>query len=147
MANEINVELTRVDGLTLMAKADAGQCVDFDAAEAYGGTNGATRPFEAFIMSLAGCTAMDVISILKKMRVEYEKFKIKVTAIRKTEHPKVPEKIFIEYILIGDNIPEESVKKAISLSQEKYCSVSHVVKMANIPVEWKYSIIAVGEEK
>jgi len=141
MASEHNIELVQADGMTLIAKADSGHWVVLDLDESNGGTDAASRPFETFLMSVAGCTAVDTILILKKMQVSYKRFSIKLHATRREEHPRIPDKMKIEYIIEGENIPEDMVKKAISMSQEKYCSVSAVVKMAGIPVEWSYKII------
>lgn len=80
---------------------------------------------------------MDVISILKKMRVDFESMTINIDSERATEHPKVFTKINIEYNFTGKNIKEENVKKAIQLSQEKYCSVSATLKeKAEITYRW-----------
>jgi len=137
-----NIELLQVNGLTLMAKANSGHWIAFDADKDIGGADAASCPFEVFLASIAACTAIDVILILKKMKVKYDSFRINLHAARRAEHPKVPESISIEYIFEGDNIPNENIEKAISLSLEKYCSISAVVKMAGIPVEWSYNIIS-----
>jgi len=83
---------------------------------------------------------MDVISILQKMRTPPRKLKVKLNAMRENEHPKIPKKIDIVYIFEGDNLPKHNIEKAIRLSQDKYCSVSAVVKRAGIPINWKYEI-------
>lgn len=140
MANEVDVELIQVEGLTLIARAGSGHWVSMDSSPEFSGYDAATRPFELFLVSLAGCTAMDVISILQKMRTPPRKLKVKLNAMRENEHPKIPKKIDIVYIFEGDNLPKHNIEKAIRLSQDKYCSVSAVVKKAGIPINWKYEI-------
>lgn len=81
-------------------------------------------PMELLLVALGGCTAMDVISILNKMREDVRDFHIEIESERAPEHPKYYTKIHLRYIIVGKNIKEENVKKAIELSQEKYCSVS-----------------------
>jgi putative redox protein len=80
---------------------------------------------------LAGCTGMDVVSLLKKMRVEFDEFKIRVAADLTEEHPKYYSKIHLTYEFKGDNIDKTKVEKAINLSQDKYCGVSFMLKKAS----------------
>lgn len=80
---------------------------------------------------------MDVVSILKKMRTDLESMTISIDSEQASEHPKIFTKINIEYEFTGRNIKEENVKKAIELSQEKYCSVSAMLKeKAEITYRW-----------
>ncbi len=143
MGKEVNVELVQVDGLTILGKADSGHWIVMDAAPDVGGNDAGIRPFETFLVSLAGCTGMDVIAILSKMRVPFKRLRVKLHAVRKDTHPKIPERVEMTYIIEGDpeKISPENVEKAIKLSQDKYCSVSAVVKKAGIPVEWDYKIV------
>ena len=82
------------------------------------------RPKGLLLSALGGCTAMDVISILKKMRVEVDYFNVVVEADLSEEHPKVYTKMHLIYQLKGNNLNEQTLKKAIDLSQDKYCGVS-----------------------
>ena len=100
-----------------------------DANEQFGGQNKGPSPKGLLLTSLAGCTAMDVISLLRKMRQEVECFKINVSADTTTEHPKVYSKIHIKYILKG-KLEQKKVEKAINLSQERYCGVSAMLSKA-----------------
>jgi putative redox protein len=95
-------------------------------------------PMELVLMALGGCTGMDVVSILQKMRQDVKDFEINLTAERAQEHPKVFTKIHLEYVIYGTNIEEASVKKAVELSQEKYCSVGEMLRKASkITYSWK----------
>ena len=95
-----------------------------DGNEKFGGSQAACSPMELLLMSLAGCTGADVISIISKMRVRYDQFEVVITADRADEHPKVYTNIHIDYYIYGQNIKEDSFKRAIDLSQDKYCSIS-----------------------
>ena len=97
--------------------------VALDAPEAVGGEGGGFRPKELLLAGLAGCTAMDVISILRKMRCEPEGLRVEVSAEESAEHPKVFTSFHITYPVSGE-VPEEKLEKAISLSQERYCAVA-----------------------
>lgn len=88
------------------------------------GSKGLT-PMEMVLVGLGGCTGMDVISILKKMRVEIEDLNIEINAERADEHPKKFTKINLKYKLTGSKIDEKKVEKAIALTADKYCSVIH----------------------
>ncbi len=142
MSKELKVHLIQGDGLTLLAKSDSNHWIVFDTSEEYGGNSGAIKPFEAFIASLGGCTGMDVLSILNKMRVPFQRLLIEITVQSVEDHPKIPSHIDIVYIIEGNEkeISTEKIEHAISLSQEKYCSVSAVIKKAGIPIEWSYKI-------
>lgn len=102
-----------------------------DADEMSGGENHGPRPKALLLVSLAGCTGMDVISILKKMRVEPEKFSISVEGALGEEHPRYYEEIVIIYTFKGKNLPKDKLEKAVELSHEKYCGVSTMLKKAS----------------
>jgi len=101
--------------------------------------NGPT-PMELVLVALGGCTGMDVISILQKMRQDVKNFEINLSAERANEHPKVFTKINLEYVIYGSNIDENAVKRAIELSQEKYCSVGGMLRKA-VELTYSYKII------
>jgi putative redox protein len=99
-----------------------------DAVPEVGGEDAGPRPKELMIASLSGCTGMDVISILNKMRQEVESFNITVEAELTEEHPKHYYKLHLIYEFKGNNLDLEKLKKAVDLSQDKYCGVSAVYK-------------------
>ncbi|HAF08201.1 MAG: OsmC family protein [bacterium] len=88
-------------------------------------------PMELLLVSLAGCTGMDVISILKKMRQDVKNFKVTVTGERADEHPKIYTRINIHYHFEGSGIEKDKVERAIELSYNKYCSVSAMLKKSS----------------
>jgi putative redox protein len=101
-----------------------------DAVPEVGGENRGPRPKELMLASLLGCTGMDVISILEKMRVEVADFNIDIEADVTEEHPKHYEAIHIIYSFKGKDLPLDKLEKAIELSQDRYCGVSVVYKKA-----------------
>lgn len=105
-----------------------GHHVIMDTNAEFGGKDRGPRPKMLLLSALGGCTGMDVISILKKMKVEVEEFKVTAQTEVSQEHPKVFTKIHIIYDFKGKNLPEDKLKKAVELSQEKYCAVSAMLK-------------------
>ena len=108
----------------------SGHHVMMDAVPAVGGEDKGSRPKELMLAALAGCTGMDVVSILKKMRVPFTGLNIRVEADVTEEHPKHYERMHIIYEFSGDGLDTGQLKKAIELSQEHYCGVSFVYKKA-----------------
>jgi len=119
-----------VENLKFIGLAPSGHSMAMDGPPESGGENTAIRPGEMTLVALGGCTAIDVVSILKKMRVEYDSFEVVVDAEEADDYPKVWTKLHLKYIFKGKNIDESKVRKAIELSQEKYCSVSAMLKKA-----------------
>lgn len=104
--------------------------IKLDATEAVGGKNLGPRPKPLILVALGGCTGMDVVSILKKMRVEPEYFNIEVSGEMTEEHPKYYHKLHIRYIFRGEDLPMAKLEKAVSLSQDRYCGVSEMLGKA-----------------
>jgi len=102
-----------------------GHKIIIDANEMVGGENKGPRPKPLMLVALGGCTAMDVVSILRKMRVNFETVNVKVDGELTEEHPKHFYKIHTTYEFIGRDLPLEKLEKAINLSQNKYCGVSY----------------------
>jgi len=100
--------------------------VVMDSSPQVGGEDSAARPVEVMLCSLGGCTGMDVISILRKMKTEPEAFQIEIETERDSDYPKVFRAIHLSYIVKGD-VPEENLKKAIDLSLEKYCPIANTL--------------------
>jgi len=118
-----------------------GHEIPIDAAEQFGGQDKGPKPKGLMLTALAGCTAMDVISILRKMRVEPDDFSVEAEANVSDEHPMVFTKIKLTYRLIGKDLPRDKVEKAVQLSQERYCGVSAMLQKV-APVEYE---IIIGE--
>jgi putative redox protein len=116
----IQAELTWTEGLQFVARAGQGPAVVMDNPE---GASGAS-PMELLLMAVAGCTAMDVISILKKKRLAVSAFKVNISGTRADEYPRRYTRIHIEYVVYGRDIKPEAVRRAIELSETKYCSAT-----------------------
>ncbi len=127
--------------MAFLSHTDSGRQVLMDAKKENGGLSTGPSPMELVLVALTGCTGMDVISILSKMKVldEVENFRMEVSADRSQEHPKVYTKIHLKYIFKFKNQPfKEQVEKAVQLSQEKYCSVAGMLKKS---AELTYEIV------
>lgn len=116
--------------MTFVGRAGSNHLVPMDSGPDFGGDGSATKPLELLLLGLGGCTGMDVVSLLHKMRVPFTDLELNITADRAEEHPAVYRKIDIEYIVTGHGLDEEKVRRAVELSQEKYCSVSAMLKKA-----------------
>lgn len=104
--------------------------IPVDADPEFGGMGKGPKPKGLTLTSLAGCTAMDVVSILRKMKAEIEAFSVEAEADVAEDHPKVFEKIRITYLVKGKGLTREKVEKAVQLSQEKYCGVAAMLQKA-----------------
>jgi putative redox protein len=107
-----------------------GHHVIMDALPEAGGNDEGPRPKALMLSAVAGCTGMDVVSILKKMRVELDSFHVEVSAEETEEHPKHFTSMHIVYRFAGKDLDMEKLKKAVDLSQERYCGVSFMYKKA-----------------
>lgn len=119
--------LTKInwDGnMAFSSTTPSGHEVKMDAAPEVGGMNSGARPTELLLNAVAGCTGIDIISILQRMRLNPTSFYMEVEGTRADDHPKRFTKININYVLKGE-LPEEKVIRAIQLSKDKYCSVAH----------------------
>ncbi len=131
--------LKQLKGSTFAAKAGSNHWVIMDTKNDVGGNDGGSTPKELLLMALAGCTSMDVISILKKKKSPVIDYECIVKGIERDEHPKIFTEIHVEYIIYGDNIKSDDVQRAIDLSVTKYCSVSAILS-ATAKVTHSYRI-------
>jgi putative redox protein len=127
------------DGLTFLAKGDSSHWVVMDGAEEVGGSDAGSRPKELLLMALGGCTAFDVVSILRKKRVLFSSFEVFVSGNTREEHPQVFTDIHVEYVVKGKDIDAHDVERAIELSTTKYCSVSAMLRQS-VPITHSYRI-------
>jgi putative redox protein len=123
------VDLAWTDKVAFEADMD-GHKVVVDATKESGGSDLGPRPKKLMLTALAGCTGVDVIMILKKMKVEPEAFHVIVEADVTDEHPKHYSKMKVIYQFKGKDLPKEKLEKAVKLSEEKYCGVTAVYKKA-----------------
>lgn len=127
MKDAINVNWT--GGMSFASEIN-GHKIVVDAKEEFGGQDKGPRPKALMMLALAGCTGMDVVSILEKMRVSFDDFNVRIESELNDEHPKFYKKMHIIYEFKGKNLDLEKLKKAVEMSQEKYCGVSANYKKA-----------------
>ena len=125
--------------MSFSGTADTGFELPLGADPSVGGDNDGLRPMELFAIGLGGCTAMDVISILRKKRQDVTAFEVQVHADRAEEHPKVFTHVVVEYHLTGHDIDEKAVVRAIELSSTRYCPAQGMLKQV-VPIELVYHI-------
>lgn len=125
----MKIEINRLnDGYWMEAVNEGGNKMQMDASPDIGGTDHGFRPMQLLLTALGGCSAIDVISILKKQKQELKDIAITVTGEREKEAvPSLFSKVHVHFSLHG-NLEEEKVKKAVSLSVEKYCSVARTLE-------------------
>ena len=125
--------------LSFQGESDSGFTVNLGSRPEVGGDNDGFPPMELIAIGLAGCTAMDVISILQKKRQDITNFEVRVHAERSAEHPKVFTRAEIEYFITGNQVQEEDVLRAIELSSTHYCP-AQVMFSKVFPIELKYHL-------
>ena len=115
-------------GMAFTGVNDEGYLVPMDASAKVGGQDVGFRPLQLLAVGLAGCTGMDVISILQKKRQEVTGFEVSAEVERSTEHPKVFTKIILTYTVKGNNLDPQAVERAVELSETKYCGAQAMLK-------------------
>ena len=127
MANEKIARAILVGGTRLEAKTGSGHQVVMDSGEVADGGNGGPSPMELVLVALAGCTGMDVLAILRKMRQEVTAYEVTVRGTQAEEHPRVYTAITVEHIVTGRNVNADLVQRAVELSETRYCPVGAMV--------------------
>ncbi|CAN5461555.1 OsmC family protein [soil metagenome] len=135
---ECTVNWMPAAGMAFVAETGSGHVLTMDGAPDGGGRNLAPRPMETVLAGTAGCTAYDVVLILKRGRQQVEGCQVKVTSERAEVDPKVFTKIHMHFTVSGVNLTDASVQRAVSLSHEKYCSASIMLgKTADITTSFE----------
>ncbi len=137
----MGIKLEYLQDLQFKAYSDNGNgySVLLDTSKEAGGNDEGIKPTDLILAGLAGCSSMDIVSILKKKRQNITDYRVNVTGERAETHPRVFTKISIIYEIKGENIDEQAVKRAVELSKDKYCSVWAMLKNAAL-IEWSYKI-------
>ena len=131
---------TQWEGNMLFNVDTLGGNFKIDASEDSGGQGLGVRPKALMLTSLAGCTGMDIVSLLKKMRAEVDDLEINVSGELTDEHPKFYNKVTLEYVFYGADLKKDKIEKAIQLSAEKYCGVMEMFRQfAEIATVIKYA--------
>jgi len=138
--SELEATVKLLDGMAFSATSASGHTMTLDAAADAGGTNRGPRPIELFLLGLGGCTGMDVISILRKMRQDVADYEVRLTAERAESHPKVFTAVVVEHVVRGRNVSPESVRRAVELSATRYCPASAMLSKA-VRIQERYRVI------
>ena len=134
---DVQAEIKWVDGMQFVARAGNSPAIVLDSREGASGPS----PMEMVLMGVAGCTAIDVIMIMKKRRADVTDFRINISGVRADEYPRRYTRIHIEYVLHGRGLKVKDVERAIELSETKYCSATASL---NAEIEHSYRIVKAG---
>ncbi|KPK86969.1 MAG: osmotically inducible protein C [Bacteroides sp. SM23_62_1] len=134
-----SINLTWVDNMAFEADV-MGYKMMIDADPEFGGQYRGPKPKPLMLVALAGCTGMDLVSLLKKMRVEFDSLNVSVEGTTTDEHPKRFTRMIVIYRLKGMNIDKNKVEKAVELSKEKYCGVAASYK-ASMDIDYRIEIM------
>lgn len=130
-----------VDGRMFLGEASSGHSVVMDGPPDHGGRNMGIRPMEMILLGLGGCASYDVVGILEKARQNISGCKVELEAERAEGTPSPFTKIHLKFVVTGAGLREAQVKKAVSLSAEKYCSASIMLAAAGVDVTHSYEVI------
>ena len=115
----MKAEVVNVKGLTFVGKAESNHWMVMDGSKEFGGFEAGIKPMEAVLVALGGCTGMDVVSILNKMKVNFDSFEIIIGAERAKEHPKVFTKIHLTYRFKGKNLPRDKIEEVADTARKR----------------------------
>ncbi len=138
----IRIEMSRVNGDYGFEARDAnGHTVRMDTSPETGGSNFGVRPMQMLLMGLAGCSGIDIVSILKKQRQDLQDIKTFIEGERQQNvEPSLWEKITVVFQLTG-NLDRDKAERACALSMDKYCSVAETLRRAGCKLEWRMEIL------
>jgi putative redox protein len=137
MSDELRVDWIGEMGFEVQTAS--GHTLQLDGTIANGGQNAGPQPLELLLVALAGCSAMDVLAILKKKRQPLEGFSMRVRHERASEYPRVYTAIHLEYMIHGASVQHEAVERAIELTETKYCPV-HAMLAPTVQITHSYTI-------
>lgn len=135
-----------VDGAQFIGESGSGHSVIMDGPPDHGGRNTGIRPMEMLLLGLGGCSSFDVISILEKSRQQIADCRVEIEAERADAVPAVFTKIHLKFIVSGTGLKESQVKRAVSLSAEKYCSASIMLESAGVDISHSYEIVEANND-
>ena len=130
-----------VEDVTFMGESGSGHSVVMDGPPEHGGRNLGIRPMEMMLLGMGGCTAFDVMHILKRSRQSVTNCVVELDAERAETEPKVFTKIHVHFIVTGQGLKENQVKRAVELSAEKYCSASILMARAGVEISHDFEIM------
>lgn len=136
-----DVTVTFDGGMSFTGIGPSGHPIKMDAAVEVGGSNSAARPMEMLLAALGGCSGIDIALILRKMRISFDGFEVRLHATRADDHPRIFTTIEVEYVIKGSNLETQRAKleNAARLSFEKYCSVAGMLNKA-AEMSWRVTV-------
>jgi putative redox protein len=130
-----------VDGFQFVGESGSGHAMVMDAPSGSGGGSTGMTPMEMLLVAVGGCSGMDVASVLKKKRLNVHDIEVNVSGEKAEDYPQKYTAIKLEFIVTGSNLPDDSVRKAIVLSMDKYCAVKATLE-GTAKVDYTYKIIS-----
>jgi len=129
----MKVSVKHIKGMHFQGEGSSKVLTNMDASVTAGGTGHGTSPMELLLMTIAGCSGMDIVTILDKMEVKVQRFEMTIEGERDSDHPRVFKDIEVVYKFWGEPLPKDKLERAVQLSMEKYCSVANMIdKAANL---------------
>ncbi len=139
----MKVSVKHIRGLHFQGEGSTKVMTNMDASVTAGGTGRGTSPMELLLMTIAGCSGMDIVIILDKMQIKVQRFEASVEGERSSNHPRVFKDIEVVYKFWGESLPKDKLKRAVQLSMGKYCSVANMIdKAANLTYRIELNSIA-----
>ncbi|MGI8916210.1 MAG: OsmC family protein [Chloroflexota bacterium] len=132
MPAQITGTVTLLDAMAFAATGGSGHTITLDSGADHGGTERGLRPMELLLLGLGGCTGMDVISLLRKMRQDVTGYQVVVQAERAEEHPRVMTDVSVVHVIQGRSLDAKLIRRAIELSATRYCPASAMLSQATI---------------
>jgi putative redox protein len=144
MAQKKSSRVVLRDDMLFSAHTYNNYTIPLDSARESGGHNAGVSPMELMLTSLAGCTAMDVISILRKKRQDVTAFEVEVSGLRADEHPRVWVELWVKFIVTGRHVDPKAVERSIELSRDQYCGAAATLRHT-ATIHYDYDIIEAEE--
>lgn len=144
VAQQKSAQVTLAGGTRFDAKTGSGHQLALDTTDLAGGDNAGPSPMELLLVALGGCTGMDVISILRKMRQDVTGYDVKVRGTQVDAHPRVYAEIVVEHTIAGRNLDPNLVNRAVELSATRYCPVGATVG-GTTPVSHVVHVVEAGD--
>jgi putative redox protein len=135
-----------VEGVSFVGESESGHAIVMDGAPEGGGRNLGPRPMETVLIGTGGCTAYDVVHILRKSRAAVDDCVVEIDAERAAEDPKVFERIHFHFVITGRGLKPQQVERAVHLSAEKYCSAS-IMLAKTAAITHDFEVRESGEEQ
>jgi putative redox protein len=139
----MKASVTWLDGVSFIAESESGHTVVIDGPPSAGGRNIGIRPMELVLLGVGGCTSFDVMTILQKSRQNVTDCVVRIEAERADEIPSVFTKIHFHFLVTGKSLKASQVKRAISLSAEKYCSASIMLGVAGVEITHTFEVVGI----